>query len=214
MTARSGPIAYTSWVSRSGLGVLVLATAAGALQPASARARPRLLSTHERSYATSLQLGIGDMRELGSNAPGHPSINFAAGPKFYNGNWTGPDPPYGLYVHPSIGFRAELAEVRRRYAEFALEVGAGPCLRDGSNTWTLATLGYRVAGLAGSVDRGDRPAVYSTGLRHGPVLGLFAGVLVMDVSHEVVTRPDRQQGLRVGVSIELNPLIWLMTTIW
>ena len=181
------------------------------LLPSRAHARHR---TEDRNYATSLQLGIGQMSPLGSTAPPHRSINFAVGPKFYNGSWRGPDPNWGFYVHPSVGFRAELAEFRRRYAEFALEAGAGPCLRNGDNTWTLATLGYRVAGMAGTVDRLDRPEVYSTGLRHGPVLGLFAGVVVMDVSHELMTRPERQHGLRVGVSIELNPLIWLLTGIW
>lgn len=196
------------------LGGLALAAAAVSLQPSDAHARPGLFEPLERHFATSFQLGIGDMRQIGSDAPSHASINFAVGPKFYNGNWTGRDPSYGLYIHPSVGFRAELAEVRRRYAEFALEVGAGPSVRKGSNTWTPATLGYRVAGLAGSIDRGDRPAAYSNGLRHGPVLGLFAGVLVVDVSHEFLTRPEQQHGLRVGVSLELNPLIWLMTTIW
>lgn len=167
-----------------------------------------------RNFATSLQLGAGQMRRLDSTGRFHPSINFAVGPKFYNGNWSGRDPSWGLYIHPSVGFRTELAEFRRRYAEFALEVGAGPCVRDGSNTWTPATLGYRVAGLAGTVDRFDRPAVYSTGIRHGPVLGLLAGVLVLDVSHEYITRPERQHGLRIGASIELNPLIWFMTGVW
>lgn len=193
------------------IAVLLLATAKLSLHSTRAHARhgPKL-----RNFATSIQAGVGDMRQLGSAAPLHTSVNVAVGPKFYNGNWTGPDPGYGLYVHPSVGFRVERAEVRRRYAEFALEVGAGPSARRGSNTWTPATLGYRVAGLAGTIDRLDRVPVYSKGLRHGPVLGLFAGVLVLDLSHEVLTRPERQQGLRVGISVELNPLIWWMTGIW
>lgn len=192
--------------------MLVSATAAVSLLPVRAHARQR---AEGRNYATSLQLGAGQMRHRGSATAPNPTVNFSVGPKFYNGNWTGADPSYGLYIHPSIGFRAELAEFRRRYAEFALEVGAGPCIRDGSNTWTPVTFGYRFAGLAGSVDRFvDRPAVYSTGLRHGPVLGLFAGVLVLDVSHEYITRPERQHGLRIGASIELNPFIWFMTGIW
>lgn len=199
-TPRLGAIA-------GGAALFLLSTSAHAAWPSR---RPAKLT----GFAPSIQVGRGLMAWSPTQDTQAGSFHLGVGPKFYNGNWTGADPKFGLYLYPSIGVRAEPSALAQRYAEFALEAGAGPSIRDGTNTWTPVTLGYRVVGLAGTIDRDVGAPVYSTGLRHGPVLGLFAGVITVDVSHETITRPELTHGVRVGVSFELNPFIWLMTGIW
>lgn len=195
------------------IGVLV-----GALAPARASAKalfPRLGGT--RAFATSLRIDPGITWSRHPAYPRGSSIHVELGPKFFSGNFSGDDPRYGLYLQPSVGVRVERAAIRRRYAEIGFEAGIGPSFEKrfrSGDTWTPFTMGYRAAGLLGTVDRPGRTPVFSSGLRHGPVLGVFAGILTVGVSHEVITQPETAQGLRLGVGIELNPIIWMMTGIW
>lgn len=107
-----------------------------------------------------------------------------------------------LWVWPELAYRYETHPTRGGHL-FDLGVGVG------FGTHLIAAF-YRPRLVLGGIDQGsqDGPAVY--GLRHGLALEAIWGVLGVEVSQQFLgSNQGGLNDLRVGVSVNLAPLIWI-----
>ncbi|PRP96200.1 hypothetical protein [Enhygromyxa salina] len=107
-----------------------------------------------------------------------------------------------LWVWPEVGYRFETHPSRGGHL-FDLGVGVG------FGTHMVAGF-YRPRLVLGGIDRptDDGPAVY--GLRHGVALEALWGVIGVEFSHQYLgSNEGGLNDVRLGLSINLAPLIWI-----
>ncbi|KIG14620.1 hypothetical protein DB30_06499 [Enhygromyxa salina] len=120
--------------------------------------------------------------------------------------------PIMFTVRPAIGYRFDSLVGRRQLGELGLELGL---FQDVNNAYFSETIGasYRGAFVFGSTPITEDVRTAALGVRHGPVLTYLSGILSLTFSHEYLGLPAPEHGLRVGVAVDLSPIVvlyWLV----